>query len=67
MTILLADQMASQALKVADSAYVLKAGEITSSGGARAMVDDPAFREAYLGKDRASCPRLLWATLCISL
>lgn len=50
VTILLVEQMANQALKVADRAYVLKTGEITSSGGARAMLDDPAVREAYLGK-----------------
>jgi len=29
---------------------VLKNGEITSSGSARDMLDDPAVREAYLGK-----------------
>lgn len=50
VTILLVEQMASQALKVADRAYVLKNGEITASGSARAMLDDPAVREAYLGK-----------------
>mgnify|MGYP000132530366 CR=1 FL=1 len=50
VTILLVEQMANQALKVADRAYVLKNGEITSSGSARAMLDDPAVREAYLGK-----------------
>ena len=50
VTILLVEQMANQALKVADRAYVLKTGEITSSGSARAMLDDPAVREAYLGK-----------------
>ena len=50
VTILLVEQMANQALKVADRAYVLKNGEITSSGNAREMLDDPAVREAYLGK-----------------
>ncbi|RZJ25109.1 MAG: ABC transporter ATP-binding protein [Haliea sp.] len=50
VTILLVEQMANQALKVADRAYVLKNGEITSSGSASAMLDDPAVREAYLGK-----------------
>lgn len=50
VTILLVEQMANQALKVADRAYVLKTGEITASGSARAMLDDPAVREAYLGK-----------------
>ena len=50
VTILLVEQMANQALKVADRAYVLKNGEITTSGSARALMDDPAVREAYLGK-----------------
>lgn len=50
MTILLVEQMANQALKVADRAYVLKTGEITSSGPARDLLADPAVREAYLGK-----------------
>ena len=50
MTIVLVEQMANQALKVADRAYVLKTGEIASSGPARALLEDPAVREAYLGK-----------------
>ena len=50
VTILLVEQMANQALKVADRAYVLKTGEITSQGSAAAMLADPAVREAYLGK-----------------
>ena len=50
VTILLVEQMANQALKVADRAYVLKTGQITSSGSARELLNDPAVREAYLGK-----------------
>ncbi len=50
VTVLLVEQMANQALKVADRAYVLKTGEITSQGAARALLADPAVREAYLGK-----------------
>ena len=50
ITILLVEQMALQALKVADRAYVLKNGEISSSGQAQDMLNDPAVREAYLGK-----------------
>ena len=50
ITILLVEQMALQALKVADRAYVLKNGEISSSGLAQDMLNDPAVREAYLGK-----------------
>ena len=50
VTLLLVEQMANQALRVADRAYVLKTGEITTSGSARALLADPAVREAYLGK-----------------
>lgn len=50
MTILLVEQMANQALKVSDRAYVLKNGLITSSGTAKEIQSDPSVREAYLGK-----------------
>jgi branched-chain amino acid transport system ATP-binding protein len=50
VTLLLVEQMATQALKVADRAYVLKTGQITSRGSARDVLGDPAVREAYLGK-----------------
>ncbi len=50
ITILLVEQMANQALKVANRAYVLKTGEITSSGSAQEVINDPSVREAYLGK-----------------
>ncbi len=49
VTLLLVEQMARQALKVADRAYVLKTGEITTEGPARALAADPAVRAAYLG------------------
>ena len=50
VTILLVEQMANQALKVADRAYVLKTGRITTQGSARELLVDPVVREAYLGK-----------------
>ena len=50
VTILLVEQMANQALKVSDRAYVLKNGLITSSGTAKEVMHDPSVREAYLGK-----------------
>lgn len=50
VTILLVEQMANQALKVSDRAYVLKNGVIVTSGSARDIANDPAVREAYLGK-----------------
>jgi branched-chain amino acid transport system ATP-binding protein len=50
MTILLVEQMANQALKVSDRAYVLKNGVIVTSGTAKDIANDPVVREAYLGK-----------------
>lgn len=50
VTILLVEQMANQALKVSDRAYVLKNGVMVTSGTAKDIANDPAVREAYLGK-----------------
>jgi branched-chain amino acid transport system ATP-binding protein len=50
VTILLVEQMANQALKISDRAYVLKNGLITASGSAVEIANDPSVREAYLGK-----------------
>jgi branched-chain amino acid transport system ATP-binding protein len=49
MTLLLAEQSAHVALKVADRAYVLETGRVTYEGAAAALKSDPALREAYLG------------------
>ena len=48
-TILLVEQMAMQALDVADRAYVLETGTITTEGAAKDLAADPAVRAAYLG------------------
>ena len=48
-TILLVEQNAHQALAVADTAYVLQTGRILRSGPAKAMLNDPQVRAAYLG------------------
>jgi branched-chain amino acid transport system ATP-binding protein len=50
VTILLVEQMANQALRVSDRAYVLKNGIMMTSGTAKDIANDPAVREAYLGK-----------------
>ncbi|BDB27276.1 ABC transporter ATP-binding protein [Cupriavidus sp. P-10] len=50
MTILLVEQMANQALKVADRAYVLETGHITLEGSGAELSRDPQVRAAYLGK-----------------
>jgi branched-chain amino acid transport system ATP-binding protein len=49
LTILLIEQMASQALVVADRAYVLETGRITLEGSGRDLLNDPKVRAAYLG------------------
>ena len=48
-TILLVEQNAFKALKVADRAYVLEQGKIIKEGRACEIADDPAVRAAYLG------------------
>lgn len=49
MTVLLVEQNANLALKVADRAYVLETGRITLQGQAQELAADPKVREAYLG------------------
>ena len=53
ITILLVEQNANAALRIADSAYVLETGRITMQGTGRELLDDPQVKEAYLGKARA--------------
>ncbi len=49
LTILLVEQMANQALAVADRAYVLEGGRITAEGLGKELLNDPKVRAAYLG------------------
>jgi branched-chain amino acid transport system ATP-binding protein len=49
-TILLVEQNASRALQLATRGYVMDSGEITMSGAAKALLDDPKVRAAYLGE-----------------
>ena len=49
VTVLLVEQNARRALQLAGRAYVMESGEITLSGVARDLLDDPKVREAYLG------------------
>jgi branched-chain amino acid transport system ATP-binding protein len=49
LTILLVEQMANQALAVADRAYVLETGRITHQGKGSDLLNDPKVRAAYLG------------------
>ncbi|MFZ9000347.1 MAG: ABC transporter ATP-binding protein [Bacteriovoracaceae bacterium] len=49
MTVLLVEQNAFQALKIAHRGYVLETGEITIEGDSEKLLADPRIREAYLG------------------
>jgi branched-chain amino acid transport system ATP-binding protein len=49
LTILLVEQMAHQALAVADRAYVLETGRVTVQGSGRELLNDPQVQAAYLG------------------
>ena len=48
-TVLLVEQNAFAALKVANFAYVLEVGEIVLEGTGEALIQDPKVKEAYLG------------------
>ncbi|MBK7615006.1 MAG: ABC transporter ATP-binding protein [Burkholderiales bacterium] len=49
-TMLLVEQNASRALALANRGYVMESGEVTMSGDAKALLDDPKVRAAYLGE-----------------
>ena len=50
VTILLVEQNASRALALADRGYVMESGEVTMAGEAKALLNDPKVRAAYLGE-----------------
>ena len=52
VTVLLNEQNANMALKVADLAYVLETGNIKMSGTGKALLENAEIKEAYLGKKR---------------
>jgi branched-chain amino acid transport system ATP-binding protein len=49
MTLIVVDQMAGQALALADRAYLLETGAIVKSGAAEIIAADPSLEAAYLG------------------
>jgi branched-chain amino acid transport system ATP-binding protein len=53
-TILLVEQNAHQALKIAHRAYVLEIGQIVKSAPAADLLNDPEVKAAYLGGDFGS-------------
>ena len=49
LTVLLVEQNAMGALKIADLGIVLNLGKVVAANQAQALIDDPAVRAAYLG------------------
>ena len=49
LTVVLVEQNAMGALKIADSAVVLNLGRVAATGSAADLIADPAVRTAYLG------------------
>ena len=52
ITVLLIEQNANMALKIADWAYVLESGNLTLQGTGAELLSSEAVREAYLGKSK---------------
>jgi len=50
VTLLLVEQNASRALKIAQRAYVMESGHISMHGEAKTLLHDPKVRAAYLGE-----------------
>ena len=50
VTILLVEQNANKALRIANRAYVLETGEIRMEGQAKDLLTDPRIKKAYLGE-----------------
>ena len=53
VTILLVEQNARLALELAHRGYVMESGTIALSGSAKALLEDPRVKEAYLGEGAA--------------
>ena len=49
VTVLLIEQNANMALRIADIGYVLETGKITATGPGKQLLNDPAIKAAYLG------------------
>lgn len=54
ITVLLNEQNANMALKIADEAYVMETGHITLSGTGAELLANEQVKEAYLGKSKAA-------------
>ena len=51
-TVLLVEQNANMALKVAHHAYVLETGRIMMEGSGKELLENEEIKEAYLGKKK---------------
>ena len=51
MSVLLVEQNARMALKVAHRGYVLETGRVTMTDRADVLLNDPRIRAAYLGEE----------------
>jgi branched-chain amino acid transport system ATP-binding protein len=49
VSVLLVEQNASQALQLADRAYLIETGTVVASGDAKKLANDPQIRRSYLG------------------
>jgi branched-chain amino acid transport system ATP-binding protein len=52
VTVLLVEQNAKAALKLANRGYVLELGKITHSGSSEELLNSEMIQEAYLGKKK---------------
>jgi branched-chain amino acid transport system ATP-binding protein len=53
-SVLLVEQNARGALRIADRAYILQTGRIAREGDAAELANDPAIQDSYLGKSLTS-------------
>jgi branched-chain amino acid transport system ATP-binding protein len=49
VSVLVAEQNARQALRIADHAYLIEAGRLVTQGSPKTLMEDDAVRAAYLG------------------
>jgi branched-chain amino acid transport system ATP-binding protein len=54
LTVLLVEQKARQALKIADRAYLMETGRVVASGSASTLASDPLVAQAFLGVQAAA-------------
>lgn len=50
MTVLLIEQNANAALKIADIGYIMETGRITLTGSGRELLNNEEIKKAYLGE-----------------